>query len=53
MWPNPRETEDMVTFNEVILIGKLHFLYSDRAMDTLVRKLVLAIYLRYLLVNNI
>ena len=50
MWPNPRETEDLVTFNEVDLIEKLHFLCNDRAMDTLVRKLVLG---GKIFVNNI
>ena len=28
MWPNPQETEDLVTFTEEILNGKLHFLCS-------------------------
>ena len=28
MWPNPQETEDLVTFTEEIFNGKLHFLYS-------------------------
>ena len=28
MWPNPRETADLVTFTEEILNGKLHFLCS-------------------------
>ena len=28
MWPNPRETEDLVTFTVEILNGKLHFLCS-------------------------
>ena len=28
MWPNPQETEDLVTFTEKILNGKLHFLCS-------------------------
>ena len=27
MWPNPQETEDLVTFNEEIPNGKLDFLY--------------------------
>ena len=26
MWPNPRETADLVTFTEEILNGKVHFL---------------------------
>ena len=26
MWPNPKETADLVTFTEEILNGKLHFL---------------------------
>ena len=26
MWPNPQKTEDLVTFTEEILNGKLHFL---------------------------
>ena len=26
MWPNPQETADLVTFNDEILNGKLHFL---------------------------
>ena len=29
MWPNPQETEDMVTFTEEILNGKFHFLCSE------------------------
>ena len=29
MWPNPQETEDLVTFTEEILNGKLHYLCSD------------------------
>ena len=29
MWPNPQESADLVTFTEVILNGKLHFLCSD------------------------
>ena len=29
MRPNPQETADLVTFNEEILSGKLHFLCSD------------------------
>ena len=29
MWPNTQETADLVTFNEEILNGKLHFLCSD------------------------
>ena len=28
MWPNPQETEDLVTFTEEILNGKLQFLCS-------------------------
>ena len=28
MWPNPQETADLVTFNEEIRNGKLHFLCS-------------------------
>ena len=28
MWPNPKETADLVTFTEEILNGKLHFLCS-------------------------
>ena len=28
MWPNPPETADLVLFNDKILNGKLHFLYS-------------------------
>ena len=30
MWPNLQETEDLVTFTEEILNGKLHFLCSVR-----------------------
>ena len=26
MWPNPKETADLVTFTKEILNGKLHFL---------------------------
>ena len=29
MWPNPQFPEDLVTFTEEILNGKLHFLCSD------------------------
>ena len=29
MWPNPQETEDLITFTEEILNGKLHFLCSE------------------------
>ena len=28
MWPNPQKTADLVTFNDEILNGKLHFLCS-------------------------
>ena len=28
MWPNPQETADLVTLNDEILNGKLHFLSS-------------------------
>ena len=28
MWPNPKETADVVTFTEEILNGKRHFLCS-------------------------
>ena len=28
MWPNPKETADLVPFTEEILNGKLHFLCS-------------------------
>ena len=30
MWPNPKETVDLVTFTEGILNGKLHFLCSNK-----------------------
>ena len=36
MWPNPQETEDLVTFTEKILNGKLHFLCSEIAWFLLV-----------------
>ena len=29
MWPNLKETADLVTFTEEILNGKLHFLSSE------------------------
>ena len=29
MWPNPKETADLVTFTEEIVNGKLHFLRSE------------------------
>ena len=29
MWPNPHETEDLVTFTEEMLNGKLQFLCRD------------------------
>ena len=32
MWPNPQFPEDLVTFTEEILNGKLHFLRSDRVI---------------------
>ena len=32
MWPNPRETADLVTFTEEIPNGKLHFLCSARRL---------------------
>ena len=28
MWPNPQDSADLVTFNEEIINGKLHFLCS-------------------------
>ena len=31
MWPNPKETADLVTFTEEVLNGKLHFSHSDRS----------------------
>ena len=34
MWPNPRETGNLVTFNEEILNGKLHFLCSEVKLST-------------------
>ena len=34
MWPNPEETEDLVTFTEEIFNGKLHFFWAvDRIRD--------------------
>ena len=30
---NPQETADLVTFTEEILIGKLHFLCSERSLE--------------------
>ena len=30
MWPNPQGIEDVVTFTEEILYGKLHFLCSKQ-----------------------
>ena len=30
MWPNPQETAYLVTFDDEILNGKLHFLRSDQ-----------------------
>ena len=30
MWPNPQGTEDLATFIEQNLTGKLHFLWSGR-----------------------
>ena len=30
MWPNPQFPADLVTFNEEILNGKLHFLCNER-----------------------
>ena len=29
MWPNPQETDDLATFAEETLNGKLHFFCSD------------------------
>ena len=31
MWSNPQKTEDLVTFTEEILNGKLHFMCSEQA----------------------
>ena len=31
MWPNPQQTEDLVTLTEEILNGKLHFLFSTES----------------------
>ena len=39
MWPNPQETADLVTFNEEILSGKLHFLFSEKKNTLLDKKL--------------
>ena len=30
MWPNPKETADLVTFTKKFLNGKVHFLCSDK-----------------------
>ena len=37
MWPNPKETADLVTFTEEILNGKLRFLCSDYSYEILKR----------------
>ena len=34
MWPNPQETAELVTFNEVILNGKLDCLCNDKCEGT-------------------
>ena len=34
MWPNPKESADLVTFTEEIVNGKLHFLWSDMAFPS-------------------
>ena len=34
MWPNPQKTENLVTFNEEFLNGKLHFLCSDTYVNS-------------------
>ena len=34
MWPNPQFPDDLVTFTEEILNGKLHFLFSDGTMKS-------------------
>ena len=42
MWPNPQETADLVTFTEVIVNGKLHFLcsgYGSKVTSTFLRLL--------------
>ena len=50
MWPNQQETEDLVTFTEEILKGKLHFLCSvifdeDRKNNTIeVHRLAISTY---------
>ena len=36
MWPNSQETSDLVIFNEEILNGELHFLYSAGPMAVVV-----------------
>ena len=38
MWPNPQKTADLVTFTEEILNEKLHFLWSESAIDTMMAK---------------
>ena len=39
MWPNPQETEDLVTFIEEILNGKLHFLCNICLLEFMVKNL--------------
>ena len=37
MWPNPKETADLVTFTEEILNGKLHFLCCEIGLKRLTK----------------
>ena len=37
MWPNPKETADLVTFTEEILSGKPHFLCCKMGLKPLTK----------------
>ena len=47
MWPNPKETADLVTFTEEIFNRKLHFLCS-----VLLKKFVYPLHLRKMTFEN-
>ena len=44
MWPNPQDTEYLVTFTDEIINGELHFLYSVGKGDGRVRRCLIIQY---------
>ena len=50
MWPNPKETVDLVTFTEAILNGWLHFLCSvayDRQHFHMIMKILMLLFFSF------